>query len=458
MKRSNLTPFVGVAPGLFAQCYGLATASLGWCVAGSLLLVAALTLLAIAKGYHPAWGFWGLVPFLGPLLLLIQPVRHVYEPQEELQEILLEEDPTNHPAPHPPDRIRGGKIPLLILAPASVVMMASLPFWHCDAPAPASQAEVTSAPVTPEIAPTQPANTPTLTPAVPAPPPSTPATTSPPTEAPAVEATTAPLPAPAPVPAPVIPKPPTPAELFEFNYAKIRMGMTEEEVTTLAGDDAQVVAEGVYKIVRWEGPGGLSFAARFQGGRMDGLTMLHRPPEQLAAEDLVAELMKKEAAATAQADRQQNETPEPAQSDAEEEPAQPKTEATAEEESMPDQPEPEAEQPQERSRVVVLEHPPQSSGRATYRNAKLPAYSIPLDHGPHDVVIKNPSRSALKVGIRSGKFGKDLTVGPGARAVVYLKNGQYSLFYIDPDEPEDLHESGSFSVQSPPGPMMVPLK
>jgi len=465
MKRSDVTPLAGMAPGFFLQLYGLATASLGWCAAGSLLLLIASTLLVIAKGYHPAWGFWGLVPVLGPLLLLIQPVRHVFDSREELQEILLEEDPANHPAPHQPDRIRGGRLPLVILAPLSVLVMVSLPFWPRDVAMPVPAPDPVIPSVAEVAAPTS-VNTPTLVVQPPAPAEPPVADTAPPAPVPAVEASVAPpasgpavAPGSVPVAAPVVPKPPTPEEVFEFNYGKIRMGMTEEEVTILAGDDLGVVADGQYRIVRWEGPGGLSFAARFQNARLDGLTVLHRPAEQVKQEELVAELMKKESLAPEKKEKaEKEETPAPPK---DEEEAASREEAPAETEAEPapaESGDDEAGPPEERSRVVRLTHPPQSSGRVTYRNAKLPAYSIPLDRGPHDVVIKNPSKSTLKVGVRSGKFGTDITVGPNGRAVIYLKNGQYSLFYIDPDDPETLHESGSFSVQSPPGPILVPLK
>ena len=447
-------------PGFAIQCYGIVE---GWALVslgGTALLCVGLMYHVRGKGYHPMWGLWGLVPIMGPILLLLQPRQPGVSPQDVLQELLVEEDPHIRPFAHAerPD-VSGGRALLLVMAPVGILILlfsARLP--HAVAPA--------------DVAPPGPS-------AIVAPGPGTAAVAEPSTAA----AAPSPLPGePVKQPeyakqregeAPAEPQPQAESPKgspYAAKYRQIRVGMTYDQVCELVGNDSTLISGklGKDKIVKWENPDKSFFAARFRDNVLDRMTGLNHPPPPKKLVEMAEELRKpgeenvtveteaeKEAGSTAKERQQSAESApqEEAQSvDKDEETggAQPSEgggeEATAEEEARP-----------VKKNVVRVGGEEKAGPRS--RKAQLPARTQSIDNGPHDVYIHNETDTAVKVGLRTQrKKGRDFGIPAGGMVAQYLTNGTYRIFYIETSHPYELKNAGEIVVQSPPAAIHVTLR
>ncbi|HOV34190.1 MAG TPA: hypothetical protein PLX23_12605 [Candidatus Hydrogenedens sp.] len=85
----------------------------------------------------------------------------------------------------------------------------------------------------------------------------------------------------------------------------------------------------------------------------------------------------------------------------------------------------------------------QVSGR---RKAKLPDYTYRLSDGSYEMKIYNPLDTPIKVGIRSGKRGKDISIPAGNTKTLKVPRGNYQIVYIREDDPSLLQEGGTIQI------------
>jgi len=405
-------------PGLFIQAFGLFSGDLQLSLVGSGLLSAGLAVYVRGKGYHPAWGLWGVVPLLGPVLLLAQPNRR------------------RVPGAH----IRGGVGLLSIMAVFGLgltlispqLVSGNFPSWLWRHPEPA-----------------------------PAPPP---------VVVQQMQVQPEPAPAPAPEPPALEPPPPPPAPTtFEEGYRQIKPGMTYAQVCNLVGDDTLIVGTSEsMKIVRWRGSDRQVFTARFKDGKLDLFSSLQKqmPPLSLAVRE---ELRARSAERLSH--RPAPPKPEPeAPPTGEEQPELEKTPPAPDQAGTAEQPEPLTEEQAgapktgvvtgraKPERVVrVGSQSAEKKPRPSVRKARLPKLSGQISRGANDVIFVNRSENTLRVGVRLGMRGADFDIGPGDYHTLFLSNGYYSIYYIDLGEPETLHSGGQVQVDSPPTAIQVDL-
>lgn len=60
--------------------------------------------------------------------------------------------------------------------------------------------------------------------------------------------------------------------------------------------------------------------------------------------------------------------------------------------------------------------------------------------------IYNPLDTPVKVGIRSGKRGRDISIPAGGSKTLKVSRGNYQIFYIREDDPSVLQEGGSIQI------------
>ncbi len=85
----------------------------------------------------------------------------------------------------------------------------------------------------------------------------------------------------------------------------------------------------------------------------------------------------------------------------------------------------------------------QVSGR---RKAKLPDYTYRLKDGSYEMKIYNPLDVPVKVGIRSEKRGKDISIPAEGTKTLKVPRGNYQLVYIREDDPSVLQEGGTIQI------------
>ena len=431
-------------PGFLLQGYGLIE---GWALlsfAGSGLLCVALMYLSRAKGYPPMWGLWGLVPVMGPILLLLQPHRPGISLHDTLDGLLAEEDPHIRAIVHQGSSAISGGLPLLvIMAPIGILILA----FGARLPQAIAPAEITKPAETAMSAPPAPE------PAKNAPQPEAAQQPAAPPEQPVPE------PAPPPSAAPSEPAPP-PAELSPAEkYHQLHPGMTFEQVREIAGNGLKLIsgASNADGIVKWQNPDKSFFAARFKDNRLERVTGLSFPPQpdlKKIAEELDApgEMAAHEAADTHEA--RAEEAPEPRSiAGTETDSAQPAPQnADTGAEQPPEEPVAES------SRKAVVRVGGTEKQERPQRKAQLPRYTQAIAHGPHDVYFHNETDATIKAGIRTqAKRGLDITIPPGGAKAVYLSNASYEIYYIDASQPYDLKEAGELVIASPPNTLHVPL-
>jgi hypothetical protein len=401
MAKSQILPgWLFPIPGLFLQTFGLFSGDIELSLAGSGLLAAGLALYIRGKGYHPAWGLWGVVPLLGPILVFLQPDRHA----------------------RPAARMRGGAGLLAIMAVLGLAFTLICPqlvsgnfhLW------PKPEPPATPPPVVVQLVQAQPEPTPAPQPPAPQPP----------------------------------PPPPAPAN-FEEAYGQVKPGMTCEDVVSLVGNDMLIVGTSKsMRIVRWRGGDRQAFTARFKDGKLDLKSRLQKPipPLPPAAQDESLARAAKEAnrepdlpEPEPSEDQQPAEDPPAGQTDLDQDP-----EPLAEEQQLPEETGVVTAQAKSERVVRVASKLAERKPRPSVRKARLPRSSGQIDRGANDVIFINRSENTLRVGVRLGRRGADFDIPPGGHHTLFLSNGSYSVYYIDLAQPETLHAVRSVRVDSPP--------
>jgi hypothetical protein len=454
-------------------------------MAGTALLVIGLMYYVRAKGYHPVWGLWGLVPMIGPVLLLVQRPRPPVSPRETVNAVVLQEDPHIRAfAERGRRRIIGGWPLLLIMAPLGVLTIlfsAHLP--RAIAPGEPLVLETSQTPVPPaagtlgapaaKLKPEESAAQPQRE----APPDTSVKQERPPENAPPSEGKQEEIPGASATDqaGPAVQKKPDTAvptgeSPYVARFRQIKKGMPYDEVCALVGDNIVVVSSmpGGDKIVKWENPDKSYFAARFHNDVLERTTSLNFPPMQKGLREMAAELgapagsvseTKEKAGALKPTEAAAEQEPAIKEAEAENRPnseekqttdtGQESAETTAKTEGASEETSDENAVSQKRESVVRVgkESPP----ARRVRKARLPRYSQSLKRGPHDVHIHNLGDVSVQVGLRAGtKRGTNLSIPPGGVASVYLANGTYTLYYISSSEPQTLRNAGSFGIASPP--------
>ncbi len=420
-------------PGFVVQVYGLYAGQPFLAMGGAVFLVAGLMFYSKAKGYAPAWGLWGLVPVMGPLILILQPHRVGSTVEETIDRLLIEEDPRIRATNRRETDVMSGGWPLLtIMTPIGVLIM-----LFCGGLPKAMAPSIETVPV---VQAPLPIVMPTASEPTPEPPP-TPATVAQPTS-----------------PPPVAEK----AKSTEERYNDVRPGMTYDEICVIVGNDTTLISGKIGKdaIVKWRNTDKSYFAARFREGRLDRMTHLVAPPLEKRNEEMRAELAPIPAPVVSSMPerlRPGAELPGLAEAEAAVE-GSPSETMPVEEAPTPESTNPAEEPVAQARKAVVRVGENVKPAAARVHMARLPKYTQTIGRGPHDIHILNPSASDVTVGLRgAGKRGKDVSIAAKGEATLYLDNGQYSIYYISDDYPEDLNNAGSFTVDRPPDAIVVVL-
>jgi hypothetical protein len=470
-KLQIMAVLLGV-PGFLIQSYGLVT---GWAVL-SLIGAGALSLGLGCdirrKGYHPLWGLWGLVPIMGPILLLLQP------PHPQVFDLEYSTDPSSEnevferaSVAQEPAFISGGPLLLAALAPVGIFIhlfcglaphfiavlettptrvsvekdVGAMPSQTAETPtsekgdqkpevgknASADQKEAGAKSENPGSTSEKPAGT-----SAPAPEPATAPTPPPPVEPP-------------PPPPPVVPAvaPAPPRELsYEEKYQDIQIGLTYEQVCEIIGHDSSLISGTLAgdKIVRWENPDKSYFAARFRGGVLERKTSLSYPPPAKKLEEMAPELrFPGEETENIQSERQAESRSNGAKQNVayEDENAEDSDDSS---ETTQEDAETETSSSKDMIRVGGEKAEPRKF------KARLPKYTQAIAKGPHDVYFHNESDATVQVALRTQtKRGRNITISSGDEAAAYLPNGTYSIVYISADDPYKLKSAGQLVVASP---------
>ena len=88
--------------------------------------------------------------------------------------------------------------------------------------------------------------------------------------------------------------------------------------------------------------------------------------------------------------------------------------------------------------------PEKDTGRK--RRARLPKYAHSIRSGDYRVRIENQGEAAVNLGVRSGKWGRDVTVSPGKSRTLSLDRGSYALYHIDEADPYTVHSGPSLRI------------
>lgn len=231
-------------------------------------------------------------------------------------------------------------------------------------------------------------------------------------------------------------------------YDGIAPGMTVGEVEHVLGLDGRPIAEGRENIViyKWVDGAGSNFTAKFEGGALVHKTGFYVSPL-------------KDEQKGAPSESEESDTPEAEPAEEGEAPAEP---AGASREATPPAAPPAAEpaiepppvtvpqvtsvKPQRvrvagaarREREAATRDPDEPTG--SYKpKAKLPDYTWTLRRGAYEVRVHNPTGSRVRVGLRAGRGGKDVSIPPGGTQSFHVDRANYELFYVFDDAPYRLH-------------------
>ncbi|MDY6843965.1 MAG: hypothetical protein SVW57_07740 [Thermodesulfobacteriota bacterium] len=75
----------------------------------------------------------------------------------------------------------------------------------------------------------------------------------------------------------------------------------------------------------------------------------------------------------------------------------------------------------------------------------LPTFRLMLN-GNNEVRIKNPNDFIVFAGVRSGNSGKDFKITAHNVASIFVPNGNYDIFFVYSDRPNELYQGESFSL------------
>lgn len=476
---------LSVAPGFVLQVYGIVAGDTSAGIAGTFVLVLALGYHIRQKGYHPAWGLWGVVPIMGAVLLLLQRPNYGVSREEIIEEILLEEDPHIRSfATRRQVRIVGGFPLLLVMAPIGLLLVLfgdrlenvrvsvayERPAQQRIAEPPrqsdgiSSEGMETPVQMTPTIVSVQ-----TLHAMSGRDDESEEGAGSAVTDA----------------------KPDDTAEeaaetvetevddSFAAKHASLDLGMKYDRACEVMGAaPVSLSSASDNGLVRWDGPDDEFFFAHFQDGELDRISGLRSRAPAVPATGALAQAKAdtRPAAKDGQpvgdgdggdsgdsgnsgnrweepvaAERPSSTTSANEASDSIDRAAGLQADVADEEETVSDVAEETWVEDAGVSRVTRVAEAGAATGRTTYKKARLPRFTRPIERGPHDVVIYNPNSYPVQVGVRSGKRGKDLSIGASGSATIYLPNGEYSVSYVAQGDAEDarLYNAGNFSVASP---------
>lgn len=256
--------------------------------------------------------------------------------------------------------------------------------------------------------------------------------------------------------------------LTRGDYEAITEGMTVAQVMARLRVPGQLVTpdDGAIEIYRWQDSLGSHFTARFDQGALSRKTGLYIAPLPEAARAPIREVYDDVDEAEDDPDapprpiRIDDDETEPAETPAEterrieedpetrERPAPLEARETRPAEDPPAGERVAQEAPPEPSRVRIAgetrrqrdgveEAVPARPGHA--RRASLPDYTWSLRRGAYEIRIENPSRTRVQVGLRSGRYGRDLALGPGQSRSVYVDRGSYTIHFIYADDPFTLY-------------------
>ncbi|MCA1902853.1 MAG: hypothetical protein LDL53_11675 [Candidatus Hydrogenedens sp.] len=80
------------------------------------------------------------------------------------------------------------------------------------------------------------------------------------------------------------------------------------------------------------------------------------------------------------------------------------------------------------------------------QRVRLPDFTYRLRDGAYEIRINNPLDTSVKVGIRSGKRGKDITLPPNGTRSLKVPKGDYQIFYIRDDDPTTVQQGGVIQI------------
>lgn len=263
-----------------------------------------------------------------------------------------------------------------------------------------------------------------------------------------------------PAPAEVAPAPlhtPPPAVLTEAHLARVRTGMSPDEVRAILGDEHAVVGGdgGAVQVLRWEDSEGNYCTVRFDNDALRTRTGLQRrrsiastaaqnpvpvpeaidgrPVAQIAP-GVYIPLERAVEASTGQP-RGAIRLPETEPTPPSRAPIRWSAPEPAEERNGP---------------TMVVAGGQKKDGAAEARSyrprARLPQVSRSLREGRYEIRLINPSDSPLQVGLRQDKLGQDLTVPPKGQASALVDRGVYGLFFIREDAPYTLYEANPITI------------
>jgi hypothetical protein len=231
--------------------------------------------------------------------------------------------------------------------------------------------------------------------------------------------------------------------LSKMLYEKVQPGMTLEEIQGLLKVNRRVVSESDTKVAmyEWVDRKGSNFFARFEDGRMTRKTGFHVAP--MKEEKKSPSTAEEDKAVTA--DDGSNTDPVPADIPPATSQA-PVEETMAEEE--PHKEDVPTETAAERPKVAVVGGGKNETARSYRPKAKFPEYTWQFRRGNYEVRVTNTADMEVKVGLRSGKYGKDVEIKPGRSASIDVEQGTYTLYFQYEDDPQNVYTGESFTIDA----------
>ncbi len=84
------------------------------------------------------------------------------------------------------------------------------------------------------------------------------------------------------------------------------------------------------------------------------------------------------------------------------------------------------------------------SGRL--RPARLPEFRHSLRRGSYEILVRNPTRVQVTLGLRAEGKGRDATLPPGGTVSFFVDQGVYSLYFIYRDDPHTLLQGPAIAL------------
>jgi len=244
-------------------------------------------------------------------------------------------------------------------------------------------------------------------------------------------------------------------ELTQDAYDLVSTGMDLQEVLELLELPPQPVARQgeAVAIYRWSDGRGSSFTGRFENGQLVRKTAFVVAP--LARdEETEGEGAREERDEAAEEEGEARE----AVVQIAEAPAQPVSEQETWEErppaTRPAQQEVESAPTPSRVRVIGADRRDREAaadsspdqGRSYRPKRRLPEYTWSIPRGAYEIRVKNPANDRVQIGIRSGRYGKDLNLRPNGESSIFVGQGAYRIHYIYDADPDTLYRGGEFRI------------